>query len=116
MTQYLLSVHHREGDPVPEDAEVQRMFRDVGAFNERLRDAGHWVFAGGLEDIAVSTTVDGRGAEPIITDGPFAEAKEWMGGFWVLELPDLDAALKVATEASAACGGPVEVRPFQAGG
>ena len=54
------------------------------------------------------------GAEPIVTDGPFAETKEWLGGFWVIEAPDLDAALAWARKGSAACQGPVEVRPFQA--
>ncbi len=61
----------------------------------------------------MSTTVDNTGAEAIVTDGPFAESKEWIGGFWILELPDLDAALEWATEASKACAGKVEVRPFQ---
>ena len=71
------------------------------------------MFGGGLESIETTTTVDATGSEPIITDGPFTEAKEWIGGFWVLEAPDLDAALKLAIEASAACEGRVEVRPFQ---
>ena len=85
----------------------------VDAFNQKVTDAGIWVFAGGLEPIETTTTVDATGHEPIITDGPFTEAKEWIGGFWVLEAPDLDAALKLAIEASAACEGRVEVRPFQ---
>ena len=62
----------------------------------------------------MATTVDSTGAEPIVTDGPFAEAKEWLGGFWVIEAADLDAALAWARKGSAACQGPVEVRPFQA--
>ena len=61
-----------------------------------------------------STTVDNTGDEPILTDGPFAESKEWLGGFWIIEAPDLDAALAWARKGSAACQGPVEVRPFQA--
>ena len=61
-----------------------------------------------------ATTVDSSGTEPIVTDGPFAETKEWLGGFWVIEAPDLDAALAWARKGSAACQGPVEVRPFQA--
>jgi hypothetical protein len=115
MTQYLMSVHAVDGDPTPEDAELQRMFAQVDRFNQKLMDAGAWVFAGGLEDIAATTTVDGTGAQPVVTDGPFAESKEWIGGFWVIEAPDLDAALKWAIEGSAACGGKVEVRPFQPG-
>ncbi|MEO6510467.1 MAG: YciI family protein [Nocardioides sp.] len=114
MTQYMLSVHTVEGGPVPDEAEIQRMYADVDAFNRKLMDAGVWVFGGGLEGIEATTTVDGTGAAPIVTDGPFAESKEWLGGFWILECPDLDAVLKIAAEGSAACGGRVEVRPFQA--
>ncbi len=114
MTQYMLSVHTVEGEPTPDAEEVQRMYADVDAFNQKLMDAGIWVFGGGLEGIEATTTVDATGGTPIVTDGPFAESKEWLGGFWVLECPDLDAALKLAAEGSAACGGRVEVRPFQA--
>lgn len=113
MTQYMMTVHTVDGEAVPTGDDLERMYANVGAFNQKLMDAGIWVFGGGLEDIAAATTVDATGAEPIITDGPFAEAKEWIGGFWVVEAPDLDAALALATEASAACEGPVEVRPFQ---
>jgi hypothetical protein len=113
MTQYMLSVHTVEGDPEPQGEELQRLYAQVDAFNQKLMDAGIWVFGGGLEPIEATTTVDGTGAAPVITDGPFAEAKEWIGGFWILEAPDLDAALKLAIEASAACEGRVEVRPFQ---
>jgi hypothetical protein len=113
MTQYMLSVHTVEGEKVPEGDDLQRLYSQVDAFNQKVMDAGIWVFGGGLEDIAATTTVDATGTEPIITDGPFAEAKEWIGGFWILEAPDLDAALKLAIEASAACEGRVEVRPFQ---
>jgi hypothetical protein len=114
MTQYMLSVHTVEGEPVPDEAEIQQMYADVDAFNHKLMDAGVWVFGGGLEGIEAATTVDGTQGRVIVTDGPFAESKEWLGGFWILELPDLDAALKVAAEGSAACRGRVEVRPFQA--
>jgi len=113
MTQYMFSVHHEVGEETPSGDDVQRMFTQVDAFNQKVTDAGIWVFGGGLESIEATTTVDATGPEPIISDGPFAEAKEWLGGFWVLEAPDLDAALKLAIEASAACEGRVEVRPFQ---
>jgi hypothetical protein len=113
MTQYMISVYHDEGVAMPEGADRQRVFDQVDAFNEKVTEAGIWVFAGGLEPIEATTTVDATGAEPVISDGPYAEAKEWMGGFWILEAPDLDAALKLAVEASAACEGRVEVRPFQ---
>jgi hypothetical protein len=113
MTQYMFSVNHEVGEELPTGDDVQRMFTQVDAFNQKVTDAGIWVFGGGLEPIETTTTVDATGPEPIITDGPYAEAKEWIGGFWVLEAPDLDAALKLAIEASAACEGRVEVRPFQ---
>jgi hypothetical protein len=113
MTQYMLSVHTVEGERVPEGEDLRRLYDQVEVFNQKVMDAGIWVFGGGLEPIEASTTVDARGSEPIITDGPYAEAKEWIGGFWILEAPDLDAALALAVEASAACEGKVEVRPFQ---
>ncbi len=114
MTQYLLSVHHVTGEPMPDDPDVvARMYADVDRFNAKLQAEGAWVFAGGLEDIETATTVDGTGSQPVVSDGPFAEAKEWLGGFWVIEAPDLDAALRWAGEGSAACQGRVEVRPFQ---
>ena len=114
MTEYLLSVHHYEGEQLPTDpAEMQPIFEAVEAFNQRLQTEGAWVFAGGLMPRETATTVDNTGAEPIVTDGPFAESKEWLGGFWVIEAPDLDAALGWATQGSAACRGKVEVRPFQ---
>jgi hypothetical protein len=113
MTQYMFSVHHEVGEERPAGDDVQRMFTQVDAFNKKVTNAGIWVFGGGLEPIETTTTVDATGPEPIITDGPHAEAKEWIGGFWILEAPDLDAALKLAIEASAACEGRVQVRPFQ---
>ena len=113
MPQYMFSVNHEVGEELPTGDDVQRMLTQVDAFNQKVTDAGIWVFAGGLEPIETTTTVDATGSEPIITDGPFSEAKEWIGGFWVLEAPDLYAALKLAIEASAACEGRVEVRPFQ---
>ena len=115
MTQYMLAVHGTVDDPTDIDlADMQPMFEAVDKVNKRMMDEGVWVFGGGLEPIEVSTTVDNTGAEPIVTDGPFAESKEWIGGFWILELPDLDAALAWATGASKPCAGKVEVRPFQA--
>jgi hypothetical protein len=113
MAQYLMSVWTREGDPTPSQEEMQQMYADVGAFNEEVKAAGSWVFAGGLHPASTATVVDGRGGEPVLTDGPFAESKEHLGGFWVVDVPDLDAALDLARRGSAACGGPVEVRPFQ---
>ncbi|MEA5054196.1 MAG: YciI family protein, partial [Propionicimonas sp.] len=69
---------------------------DTGAFNQRLIDDGYFVFAGGLQPPESATTVDGQGEKVVSTDGPFAESKEYLGGFWVFEAPDLDVALKLA--------------------
>ena len=113
MTQYLLSVHMVEGQPEPSPDEIARMYKDVDAFNVELRGAGMWVFAGGLHPPSTATTVRAQGDDVITTDGPFAETKEQLGGFWVITAPDLDAALSWAGRASRACGAPVEVRPFQ---
>jgi hypothetical protein len=113
MTQYLFSVHGGTEDHARPMEEMQPIFEAVDAFNQKARDAGIWVFAGGLMPADTATVVDNTGGEPVVTDGPYLETKEWIGGFWVLELPDLDAALAWATEASQACAGKVEVRPFQ---
>ena len=112
MTQYLLSVPGSVDDETPSDEVMQRMYAEVSTFNDKVRAAGRWVFAGGLEPITTATTVDATGERPIVTDGPYSEAKEFLGGFWVIEADDLDEALRWATEGSAACGGRVEVRPF----
>jgi len=112
MPQYLLSVHLSPDEPMPAEEDVPKIMADVDAFNEELRASGSWVFAGGLHPIESSTTVDARGEKPLVTDGPFSESKEYLGGFWIIEVADLDAALDWATRGSAACAGPVEVRPF----
>jgi hypothetical protein len=117
MTQYLLAVNHSAEDAAAMESmapeEMQRIFAAVDVFNDKLRAEGAWVFAGGLQPIEATTTVDNTGAELIVTDGPFTESKEYLGGFWVIEAADLDAALKWAAEGSKACAGRVEVRPFQ---
>jgi len=113
MKQYLLSVHMVEGEPVPSPEEMQQMFKDVDAFNADIQAAGRWVFGGGLEPADVATVVRSEGGEVVTSDGPFAEAKEHIGGFWVIKAEDLDEALALAARASAACQGAVEVRPFQ---
>lgn len=115
MTQYMISVWHEPDlDAKLSDEDMQRMFQQVDAFNKKMTDAGKWVFGGGLERIESATCVDGRNGGNVVTDGPYVESKEILGGFWVFELADLDEALAVAREASAACEGKVEVRPFQA--
>lgn len=113
MTQYLLSVHMVEGEQPPSDEDMQQAYKDVDAFNAEVKSSGAWVFAGGLHPADVATVVRVTDGEVVTTDGPFCETKEQLGGFWVLEADDLDAALALAARASAACRAPVEVRPFQ---
>lgn len=84
----------------------------IDVFNDRLQAEGHWVFAGGLGGPSTATVLDNRGAEALVTDGPFVESKEFLIGFWIIEAPDLDVALKLAAEGSKACNRKVEVRPF----
>jgi hypothetical protein len=84
----------------------------IDVFNERLQAEGHWVFAGGLGSPVTATVVDSRGGEAVFTDGPFVESKEYLAGFWIMEAPDLDVALKLAAEGSKACHRKIEVRPF----
>jgi hypothetical protein len=85
----------------------------ISLFNERLQAEGHWVFAGGLAAPSSATVIDNRGGEPIFTDGPFVESKEYLAGFWIMEAADLDVALKLAAEGSKACNRKIEVRPFR---
>ncbi|MEY2424238.1 MAG: hypothetical protein QOI95_4305 [Acidimicrobiaceae bacterium] len=114
MTQYLLSVHHSpDALPPSSEEEMQKAFKQVDDFNAELQAAGVWVFAGGLHPPEIATVVNAKDSDVVITDGPFAETKEHLGGFWIITAPDLDAALAWATKGSAACMGPVEVRPFQ---
>lgn len=117
MTHYLLSVHgaveRGEFAAYGSKEEMEQAFADTGAFNEKLRADGYWVFAGGLEPATTATVVDGQGETPVLTDGPYLETKEVIGGFWIVDVPDLDVALRLAAEGSKACRGVVEVRPFE---
>ena len=115
MTQYLLSVHSSTADYERPLEEMQPLFEATAAFNERIMAEGSWVFGGGLQKADQAKTVDGTGDAPIVSDGPYAETKEHLGGFWVIEAPDLDAALTLAGDASRACQSTVEVRPFEDG-
>ena len=113
MKQYLLSVYMVEGEPEPAADTREKIYRDVDAVNAELQAAGAWVFAGGLHPANTATVVRVQDGEVLTTDGPFAEGKEHIGGFWVIQASDLDAAMAWATKATRACRGPVEVRPFQ---
>jgi hypothetical protein len=108
VTRYLLSVYQPYGDgPPPED--LDEIMREVAALTEEMRAAGAWVFAGGLHPPQTATVV----RDELVTDGPFIEAKEHLGGFTVVDAPDLDAALEWARRLSRATTLPIEVRPFQ---
>jgi hypothetical protein len=117
MTHYLLAVHgpveRNEFGNYGSREEMEQALADTGAFNEKLHAEGYWVFAGGLLPASSATVVDGTGNTPLITDGPYLETKEVIGGFWVIDAPDLDVALRLAAEGSRACRGKVEVRPFE---
>lgn len=114
MAEYLLSVWHADMENVyASEEDTQAAFAAVEKFNTKLQEQGHWVFAGGLQMPDTATVVDGTKDDVVMTDGPFAESKEQIGGFWVINAKDLDEALALAAEGSKACGGPVEVRPFQ---
>jgi hypothetical protein len=117
MTLYMLSVY-------PDDAvmgrlsedDMQKAYADTDVFNKKLDAAGAFVFGGGLHPAETATVVDNIEGDNLVTDGPFAEAKETVGGFWIIQAADLDEALKWAAEGSFACKGRVEVRPFADGG
>jgi hypothetical protein len=106
--QFLVSVIDVETNSVTPDELAA-----TGAFNDRLEAEGHWVFAGGLGSPSTATVIDNRGGAAGLTDGPFVESKEYLGGLWIIEAPDLDAALELAAEGSKRCNRKVEVRPFR---
>jgi hypothetical protein len=105
--QYLVSVIDDRTN-----SATQEEYDAVDVFNEQLQADGHWVFAGGLASPEATTVIDNRRGAGTFTDGPFIESKEYLAGFWVMEAPDLDVALKLAAEGSKACNRRVEVRPF----
>jgi hypothetical protein len=105
--QYLVSVINNTDDLATADEMAA-----IDVFNDGLIAEGHWVFAGGLGAPSSATVIDNRNEEPLFTDGPFVESKEYLVGFWVMEAADLDVALKLAAAGSKACNRKVEVRPF----
>ena len=105
--QYLVSVIDDKGNPGSTDRQPA-----ICAFNERLIAEGYWVFAAGLGTPGTATVIDNRGDGAVFTDGPYVESKEYIAGFWVIEAPDLDVALKLAADGSKACNRKVEVRPL----
>ncbi|WP_415853728.1 YciI family protein [Sinomonas sp. G460-2] len=105
--QYLVSVINTSADLATDEEQAA-----IDVFNDRLIAEGNWVFAGGLGGPDSATVIDNRDEQPVLTDGPFVETKEYIVGFWILKAPDLDVALKLAAEGSKACNRRVEVRPF----
>ncbi|MBM6403242.1 hypothetical protein JQN72_03145 [Phycicoccus sp. CSK15P-2] len=117
MAQYMLGVYHaagvhEAGEVYADEAAMEAAIAAVDEFNETLQASGAWLFAGGLTPPESATVVDNTGSDVTTTDGPFAESKEFLGGFWVIEASDLDAAIEIAAKGSAACGQRVEVRPL----
>ena len=96
MSQYLLSVHYVDGVGATPEAEQQEAFEATGRFNDEIQAEGVWVFAGGLHTPDMATVVDATGADTITTDGPFSEAKEQIGGFYLIDVPDLATAIELA--------------------
>ena len=107
MAQYLLSVLTDTPDLANEEEAAA-----IDAFNEQLQADGQWVFAGGLASPSSATVVDGRAGEPVFTDGPYLESKEFIIGFWIIDVPHLDAALRLAGQGSKACNRRLELRPI----
>ena len=115
MKQYLLSVCYPAGSNQPLPAELRRITQDVGALQKEMQSAGIWVFGGGLHPPDTATVVRQEGGRVVMTDGPFIESKEQIGGITILKAPDLDAALAWGGKMAKAIGVPIEVRPFMEG-
>jgi hypothetical protein len=111
MKRYLLTIWQPDGPP-PEDLDLDRVMADVDALIEETKEAGAWVFNGGLHPPDTATVLREEGGETLVTDGPYLEGKEHVGGFLVIDAPDLDAALGWARKTARAIGLPIEVRPF----
>lgn len=112
MTYYKLSVCYPDGVTEPDADELARIMAEVGSLNDDLKAAGAWVFGGGLHDPSTATVVDTTDGDTAMTDGPYIESKEQIGGFTIVEVDDLDAALAWAARFSTATGTPIEVWPF----
>jgi hypothetical protein len=112
MTQYLLSIYQPD-NPAPDPEFLEPIMRDLEVLNHEMQAAGAWVFAGGLHPAESATVLRPNGGQILVTDGPFTEGKEHLGGFTVIEAEDLDAALGWARKLATAITLPVEVRPFQ---
>ena len=112
MKQYLVSVYQPDG-PAPPPEILDKITADIEAIRAELQDTGSWVFSGGLHAPSTATVLRPKDGDVLVTDGPFAEGKEHLGGFTILKAPDLDAALAFGRRYAQATGLPIEVRPFQ---
>ena len=112
MRQYLLTIYQPDGPPPPPE-DLERIMRDLDTLNREIEAAGAWVFAGGLHPPSTATVLRAQGEEVLVTDGPYAEGKEHVGGFTIVKAPDLDAALAWARRLAGITTLPIEVRPFQ---
>lgn len=112
MKTYLLSIYHGEG-PIPTPEQLEPIMEELGAIGEQMADAGALVFTGGLFPPGTATVVRAKDGDTLLTDGPYTEGKEFLGGLWIIRVADLDDALAYARKITAATTLPIEVRPFQ---
>ena len=112
MTQYLLSINQPDGPPPP-SVDLGKVMRDVNVVIAEMKATGAWVFNGGLHPPSTATVLRLQAGEVLITDGPYAEGKEHVGGLCIINVPDLDAALEWGRKLARAISLPIEVRPFQ---
>jgi hypothetical protein len=113
MNQYLLSIYQPDG-PVPEPEVLEPIMQELNRLNQEMQAAGVWVFAAGLHPPETATVLKASGDDVLVTDGPFTEGKEHLGGFTVIQVEDLDAALHWARRLAEVLRNlSIEVRPFQ---
>ena len=112
MKQYLIAMYQPEG-PIPPPEVLAKVMEDLGVINEDIKDAGGWVFSGGLHPAGTATVLTFENGQVVTTDGPFAEAKEYLGGFWIVNADDLDTALGWGRKITEVTKLPIEVRPFR---
>jgi hypothetical protein len=114
MPRYLLSTHTADGEARPPmtDEQMHQSWQNIQALEAEMKSAGAWVFSGRLHDADTATVVRVSGDEVVTTDGPFVEAKEHIGGFYIIEAADLDAALRWASKVTRTISAPIEVWPF----
>lgn len=112
MKQYLLSIYQPDGDPPPPEV-LEPVIRKLDTLNEEMRAAGAWVFAAALHPPSTATVLRAKDGDVLMTDGPYTEGKEHLGGFTVIQAPDLDAALGWGGRLAEVVGLPIEVRPFR---